>query len=42
MEEFIPRGDGDKIIDFLNDVEDVCNPDATFTLTEKGREHLKS
>ena len=37
-EEFIPRGDGDKLMDFINNVDDFCHPDTTFTITEKGRD----
>ena len=40
-EEFIPRGNGNKLMDFINEVDDICHPDARFEITEKGREHLK-
>lgn len=32
----INKGDGNSIMQFINDVEDACDPDATFELTEKG------
>ena len=41
MEEFILQGDGDKLMDFINGVDDVCNHAARFVITDKGREHLK-
>ena len=37
-EEFIPRGDGQALMDFINSVEDICHPEARFSLTEKGKE----
>ena len=40
-EAFIKRGDGNALMDFINNVEDICDPEATFTLTDKGREYLK-
>ncbi|MBO7318379.1 MAG: hypothetical protein J6U43_06650 [Bacteroidales bacterium] len=41
-ETFIPRGDGNALMTFINDTEDICHPDATFTITEKGKRYLKS
>lgn len=41
-EVFIKHGDGNALIDFINNVEDICDPEATFQITEKGREYLKS
>lgn len=32
----INKGDGNSIMQFINDVEGACDPDATFELTEKG------
>lgn len=46
-EIFIPRStDSDKspinkLVDFINDVEDICDPDATFTITEEGKKWLE-
>lgn len=40
-DEFIPAGDGNKLIDFINEVDELTNPDATFTLTEKGKEYAR-
>lgn len=33
----IGKGDGNSIMQFINNVEDMCDPEATFELTEKGR-----
>lgn len=41
IDELISRGDGDKLIDLINDVELICNPKVTFKLTEKGKKYLK-
>ena len=41
-EEFIKLGDGNALMAFINDVEDICDPDATFRLTEKGRKVLEA
>ena len=40
-DEFVPAGDGNKLMDILNEIDDLCNPDATFVVTEKGKEHLE-
>ena len=46
-EIFIPRSkDSDKspinkLVDFINNVEDICDPDATFTITEEGKKWLE-
>lgn len=40
FEEFIPRGDGQALMDFINEVEGYCHPDARFSITEKGRQSL--
>lgn len=37
---FIPAGDGNVLCDFINDVQSVCDPDARFEITDKGREML--
>lgn len=31
---------GNQVMDFLNEVKESCDPDATYTLTDKGRELL--
>ena len=41
VEEFIPVGDVDKLLEQLNLIEDVCNPDSRFMLTEKGKRELR-
>ena len=41
LPHFVPAGDVTRLVDILNEVEDVCNPKATFELTDKGREYLK-
>lgn len=40
-DDFIPRGDGNKLMELINNVQDITDPDAIFTLTEKGREYIK-
>lgn len=40
-EVFIESGDGNALMDFINLVDDCTNPDATYTLTDKGRELLE-
>ena len=40
-EEFIPRGDGQALIDFINEVDELTNPDTVFALTEKGKNEAK-
>ena len=36
-DEFIPHGDGNKLVDLINEIELDTDPDATFTLTDKGK-----
>lgn len=38
---FIKAGDAENLLKELNLVCDICDPDARFTLTEKGKEYLK-
>lgn len=46
-EIFIPRStDSDKspinkLVDFINNVEDICDPDATFFITDEGKKWLE-
>ena len=40
-EEFIPRGDGNALMDFINDVEFACDPDTRYVLTEKARKEME-
>lgn len=40
-DEFIPRGNGNMLMDIINHIEEICDPDAIFTLTEKGKEFLE-
>ena len=40
-DDFIPRGDGNKLMELINNVQNLTDPDARFTLTEKGKEYLK-
>lgn len=35
--QFVPKGDGNAIMDILNSIDDVTNSSTTFTLTEKGK-----
>lgn len=39
IDEFIPHGDGNKLMDILNEIWDLNF--AKFTLTEKGKELLE-
>lgn len=34
--KFVAKGDGNVIMDILNQIDDVTNSNATFILTEKG------
>lgn len=36
-DEIIPKGNGNKLMDILNEIADVTDPDARFELTEKGK-----
>ena len=38
IEDIVPLGDGDRLMELINEVDDLCNPDATYVLTEKGGE----
>ena len=40
-EEFIARGDGQALIDFINEVDELTNPGTVFVLTEKGKKEAK-
>lgn len=35
--KFVSTGDGNAIMEVLNDIDSVSNSNATFTLTEKGK-----
>ena len=41
-EIFINKNDGNlqPLVDFINKVDEECNPETTYTLTEKGKETL--
>ena len=39
-DDFIPIGDGNKLIELINKVQYETDPNATFALTEKGKELL--
>ena len=41
-DDFIPIGDGNKLIELINKVQYETDPNATFALTEKGRKLLES
>ena len=36
-DEFIPRGDGNMLVDLINEIELDTDPDGTFSLTDKGK-----
>ena len=40
-DEFIPRGDASKLIEIINDIDILCDPNTTFSLTEKGKKYLE-
>ena len=35
--KFVAKGNGNAIMDILNQIDDVTNSSTTFTLTEKGK-----
>ena len=35
--KFITKGDGNAVMDILNQIDEVTDPSATFVLTEKGK-----
>lgn len=37
-DEFIPYGDGNKLMEILNEIQDITDPNTVYTLTDKGRE----
>lgn len=39
--KFIPEGDIQPLIDFINEVSDFTDPNARFALTEKGKQKVK-
>lgn len=39
--KMIAAGDGDAIMDFINEVDTYANPNTTFSLTEKGKEEVE-
>ncbi len=38
----IPEGKANPLIDFINRVDSITNPNATFTLTDKGKQEIKN
>ena len=41
IDVFIEKGDGDKLVGTINEIEEICDPDVKYSLTDKGRELLK-
>lgn len=39
--KFINKGDGDSIMEIINDIDDFTNSNTTFSLTEKGKEEAE-
>lgn len=39
--KMIAAGDGDAIMDFINEVDTYTNPNTTFSLTEDGKEYVE-
>ena len=42
LDDFIPFGDANKLIKCINETYDMFDDNATYKLTEKGKEYLKS
>lgn len=40
-EVFVNDGDGNKLMDLLNETVAICHPDSRFSITEKGKEYLR-
>ena len=36
-DEFVPHGNGNRLMEILNNIQDVTDPDAEWGLTEKGK-----
>jgi hypothetical protein len=41
IDEFVPAEDGNKLMDIIDDIDDICNPDARFVITEEGKAFLE-
>ena len=41
ISDVIPYGNGNRLMELLNEVEEICDPDATFEITEEGRQYLQ-
>lgn len=41
ISDVIPYGNGNRLIELLNEVDEICDPDATFEITEEDRDYLK-
>lgn len=39
--KFIPAGDLQPLVDFINEVSSFTDPNARFTITEKGKMHVE-
>ena len=36
-DDFVKHGDGNRLMEILNEIYDITDPDARFTLTDKGK-----
>lgn len=39
ISDVIPYGNGNRLMELINEVENLCNPDATFEIIEEGTKH---
>ena len=42
LDDFIPFGCADKLIEHINEIYTICDDDTVYKLTDKGKEYLKS
>lgn len=42
IDDFIPKGDGNKFMDLLNEIYILTDPNTTFKLTEEGKKLLEN
>lgn len=41
VSDVIPFGNGNRLMELINEVEEMCYPDATYEVTEDGEKFLK-
>ncbi len=42
IDEYVPKGDGNKFMDLLNEIYILTDPNVTFELTEEGKKLLEN